>query len=192
MNVLETIGLFVLLWIPSLLVTICMMTSHYYSFWLIAYAFVGILLGVLICILSESIWIYFLFLGGGAICVICFIMWRKRKAMEKAEKEEREQQRLVKEHLYKIQKLDEFNKSGKEGKWQFPTAKFYQDCNEKKVDDVSSEYGYNKAKSIAEQLIRGACPEADMSCFQTYLTKEKLQEFLDTGKPQAELIAKWQ
>lgn len=192
MNVLETIGLFVLLWIPSLLVTICMMTSHYYSFWLIAYAFVGILLGVLICILSESIWIYFLFLGGGAICVICFIMWRKRKAMEKAEKEEREQQRLVKEHLYKIQKLDEFNKSGKEGKWQFPTAKFYQDCNEKKVDDVSSEYGYNKAKSIAEQLIRGACPEADMLCFQTYLTKEKLQEFLDTGKPQAELIAKWQ
>ena len=192
MNALDIIGLFVLWWIPGLLVTIWMMTSHYYSFWLIAYAFVGILFGMLTCILSKSIWIYFLFLGGGAICVICFIMWRKQKAKEKTEKEERERQRLVKEHLHKIQKLDEFNKSGKEGKWQFPTAKFYQDCNEKKVDDVSSEYGYNKARSIAEQLIREACPEADMSCFQTYLTKEKLQEFLDAGKPQAELIAKWQ
>ena len=190
MDVLGIICLFVGWWIPGLLVTIYILTSHSDSFWAISYAFVGILFGVLTCILSKSIWIYFLFLGGDAICVICFIMWRKQKAKEKTEKEERERQRLVKEHLYKIQKLDEFNKSGKEGKWQFPTEKFYQDCNEIKVDDVSGEYGYNKAKSIAEQLIRGACPEADMLCFQAYLTKEKLQEFLDAGKPQAELTAK--
>lgn len=198
-DVLWIIGVFIIFWIPGLLITTYnILTSHNNSTFLDkTCAFVGIFMGVLACIagiLNENTWggyawVCPLFLVGGAICVICFIMWRKRKAEEKTEKEEQEQQRLVEEHLYKIQELDKFNKSGKEGKWQFPTEKFYQDCNEKKVGDVSSEYGYNKAKSIAEQLIQEDCLEADMSCFQGYLTKEKLQEFLDIGKSQAEKTA---
>ena len=39
-------------------------------------------------------------------------------------------------------------------------------------------------------MIKEACPEADIACFQSYLTKEKLQEFLEAGKSQAEQTAK--
>lgn len=72
----------------------------------------------------------------------------------------------------------------------FPSEKFYQQCTEEKIVNTFGEYGFKKAKAIAEQLIREACPEADMSCFQNYLTGEKLQVFLETGKSQAEQTAK--
>lgn len=90
----------------------------------------------------------------------------------------------------KRRKENMYNQLGKEGKWVFPTEKFYRNCSEKKATDLSGEYGLSKAKTIAEQLIREACPEADIAYFQSYLTKEKLQEFLDAGKPQAEVAVK--
>ncbi len=90
----------------------------------------------------------------------------------------------------KRQKESMYNQMGKEGKWDFPTEKFHLICSEKKANDLSSEYGFNKARAIAEQLIKEACPEADIACFQSYLTKEKLQEFLEAGKSQAEQTAK--
>lgn len=92
----------------------------------------------------------------------------------------------------KRRKENMYNQLGKEGKWVFPTEKFYRNCSEKKVTDLSGEYGLSKAKTIAEQLIREACPEADIAYFQSYLTKEKLQEFLNAGKSQAELTVRKQ
>lgn len=159
---------------------------------LVPFGFVGIFLGLATCYVCESTWVNVLFLGGGAIWIAFLIILIKRSAKKEKEEREKKRQILELERLQKEQEINRLNQSGKEGKWKFPAEEFYRRCSEKKVEDVSSEYGFIKAKAIAEQLIVELCPEADMSCFQTYLTKEKLQEFLDTGKPQAELIAKWQ
>lgn len=86
-------------------------------------------------------------------------------------------------------KVAEFNRLGKEGKWQIPTEKFYQMCTENRLADVTSEFELEKAKSIAVQLIKEACPEVDLECFQQYLTKESLQKYMRQGKPQAEKTA---
>ena len=101
-----------------------------------------------------------------------------------------ESRTLEKKIRQEYEKCEAISQSAKNGTWAFPTEKFYQCCAEQKAVNILNEYGFNKAKTIAEQLIREECPKADMSCFQTYLTKEKLQEFLDAGKPLAELTAK--
>lgn len=102
----------------------------------------------------------------------------------------RERQALEERTRQENEKREAIQQSAKNGTWAFPAEKFYQQCTEQKVVNTSDEYGFKKTKLIAEQLIREACPEVDMSCFQSYLTKEKLQEFLETGKSQAEQTAK--
>lgn len=106
------------------------------------------------------------------------------------EEEKRSRQALEEETKRENEKREAIQQSAKNGTWVFPSEEFYQQCIEQKVANSFGEYGFKKAKIIAEQLIREACPEADMSCFQSYLTKEKLQEFLETGKSQAEQTAK--
>lgn len=88
------------------------------------------------------------------------------------------------------EKREAIRQSAQNGTWVFPAEKFYQQCTEQKVVNTSDEYGFKKAKMIAEQLIQEACPEVDISYFQSYLTKGKLQELLETGKSQAEQTAK--
>ena len=102
----------------------------------------------------------------------------------------RERQALEEKTRQENEKREAIQQSAKNGTWAFPAEKFYQQCTEQKVVNTSDEYGFKKTKLIAEQLIREVCPEVDMSCFQSYLTKEKLQEFLETGKSQAEQTAK--
>ena len=110
--------------------------------------------------------------------------------IELREEEKRSRQALEEETKRENEKREAIQQSAKNGTWAFPAEKFYQQCTEQKVVNTSDEYGFKKTKLIAEQLIRETCPEADMSCFQSYLTKEKLQEFLETGKSQAEQTAK--
>lgn len=88
------------------------------------------------------------------------------------------------------EEIAEINRTAKAGTWTFPTEEFYKRCSDGKVENLGSDYGWKKAKVIAEQLILEKCPKADMSCFQNYLTGEKLQVFLETGKSQAEQTAK--
>ena len=102
----------------------------------------------------------------------------------------RERQALEEKTRRENEKREAIQQSAKNGTWAFPAEKFYQQSTEQKVVNTSDEYGFKKTKLIAEQLIRETCPEVDMSCFQSYLTKEKLQEFLETGKSQAEQAAK--
>ena len=104
--------------------------------------------------------------------------------------DKKEHQALEEKTRRENEKREAIQQSAKNGTWAFPAEKFYQQCTEQKVVNTSDEYGFKKTKLIAEQLIREACPEVDMSCFQSYLTKEKLQEFLETGKSQAEQAAK--
>ena len=190
MSVGMTILEFIMLWIPGLAAITYAMFDNSIRFLLMLIGFVGISVGLMTCFVCESTWVNVLFLGGGAIWIAFLIILIKRNVKKEKEEREKERQILELERLQKNQEINELNQSGKEGKWKFPAEEFYRRCSEKKVEDVSSEYGFIKAKAIAEQLIVELCPEADMLCFQTYLTKEKLQEFLDAGKPLAELTAK--
>lgn len=137
---------------------------------------------------GATIWV----LIGVVITLLSIFLGIRRNKAEENKK------RLVLEEVAKWDnewreaKRKEINQSATNGTWSFPVEEFYQCSAEQKAVDIHSEYGYKKARMIAEQLIKEACPEADMSCFQGYLTKEKLQEFLNAGKPQAELTAKRQ
>lgn len=124
----------------------------------------------------------FLILGCLAIPALFFI--------EHMEEEKRGRQALEEKTRRENEEREAIQQSAKNGTWVFPSEKFYQQCTEEKIVNTFGEYGFKKAKAIAEQLIREACPEADMSCFQNYLTGEKLQVFLETGKSQAEQTAK--
>ena len=97
---------------------------------------------------------------------------------------------LQEKAVQEAEKIAEINRTAKAGTWNFPTEEFYKRCFEGKIENLGSDYGWKKAKVIAEQLILEKCPKADMSCFQSYLTKEKLQAFLETGKSQAEQTTK--
>lgn len=124
----------------------------------------------------------FLILGCLAIPALFFI--------EHMEEEKRGRQALEEKTRRENEEREAIQQSAKNGTWVFPSEKFYQQCTEQKLANTFGEYGFKKTKLIAEQLIRETCPEADMSCFQSYLTKKKLQEFLETGKSQAEQTAK--
>lgn len=124
----------------------------------------------------------FLILGCLAIPALFFI--------EHMEEEKRGRQALEEKTRRENEEREAIQQSAKNGTWVFPSEKFYQQCTEQKLANTFGEYGFKKAKTIAEQLIREACPEADISYFQSYLTEEKLQAFLETGKLQAEQTAR--
>lgn len=129
---------------------------------------IGILIGFVIGILLPLLLVYLR---------IRAIRNKERQALEEKTRRENEEREAIQQ-------------SAKNGTWVFPSEKFYQQCNEQKLANTFGEYGFKKAKTIAEQLIREACPEVDISYFQSYLTEEKLQELLETGKSQAEQTAK--
>ena len=81
------------------------------------------------------------------------------------------------------------NQLGKSGQWEFPAEEFYYRCVKNKVQNINSEYEFNKAKLIAEELIREECPMADISSFSDYLEREKLQSFIELGKLKAQKTA---
>lgn len=102
---------------------------------------------------------------------------------EKEELEYRDQREAARK------KTEEFNLFVKEGKWTFPAEECYRRCSENHVTKLTNEFEYEKVKAITEQLIRETCPEADLACFQQYLTKESLQKYMRQGKPQVEKAA---
>ena len=128
---------------------------------------------------------WLLIIGIGMI-ILPFITYSHRFRAAEDEKQRALEIKIRREN----EKREAINQSAKNGTWAFPTEKFYQRCVEQKAVDLLNEYGFKKARMIAEQLIQESCPKADMSNFQSYLTKKKLQEFLDAGKPLAELSAK--
>lgn len=87
------------------------------------------------------------------------------------------------------EKIDKFNQAGKEHKWTLPAEKFYQQCSNAFITQISNEFEFGKAKAIVEQLVKDDCPEADLDCFQEYFTKDSLQNYMRQGKPLAEKTA---
>ncbi|MBD9116192.1 MAG: hypothetical protein EGQ10_03310 [Clostridiales bacterium] len=59
-------------------------------------------------------------------------------------------------------------------------------CAKENATDLSNEYSFVKATNYAKQLIARENPLADMSAFNDYLEKEKLQSFLNLGKLKAQ------
>ena len=129
---------------------------------------IGVLIGFVMGILLPLLLVYLR---------IRAIRNKERQALEEKTRRENEEREAIRQ-------------SAQNGTWVFPAEKFYQQCTEQKIVNTSDEYGFKKAKMIAEQLIQEACPEVDISYFQSYLTNGKLQELLETGKSQAEQTAK--
>ena len=102
--------------------------------------------------------------------------------------------KAVEEEISRLEKKEQEhqrqNQLGITGQWEFPAEEFYCRCVKNKAQNINTEYGFNKAKMIAEQLIQEECPDADLDCFAGYMSKKKLQEFFDAGKPLAERTAK--
>lgn len=164
----------------------------------------NITLGILICIVgilviayavNEAIFwgdvsievvvaVAFLLIAIAVGLLLIYIECSKKSDLNKAveaeisklEKKEQEHQRQ--------------NQLGITGQWEFPAEEFYCRCVKNKAKNINTEYGFNKAKMIAEQLIQEECPDADLDCFAGYMSKKKLQEFFDAGKPLAERTAK--
>lgn len=131
-------------------------------------SFIGVLIGFVVGIPLPLLLVYLR---------IRAIRNKERQALEEKTRQEDEKREAIRQ-------------SAQNGTWVFPAEKFYQQCTEQKLANTFGEYGFKKAKTIAEQLIREACPEVDISYFQSYLTEEKLQAFLETGKSQAEQTAR--
>lgn len=149
-------------------------------------AIIALFVGLYEMVIKEKFSWWFLI--GIGMCILPFVT-----AVYRSEAEDKKR-RFALEEIAKLENeaSEAINQSAKNGTWAFPTEKFYQRCVEQKAVDLLNEYGFNKARIIAEGLIQEECPKADMACFQSYLTKEKLQEFLNAGKPQVELTAKRQ
>lgn len=69
---------------------------------------------------------------------------------------------LQEKAVQEAEKIAEINRTAKAGTWNFPTEEFYKRCFEGKIENLGSDYGWKKAKVIAEQLILEKCPKADM------------------------------
>lgn len=121
------------------------------------------------------------------ICLIIGIVYSIVYSMkEKAAKEEAERKAAEKERQRKVEQRQQQNQRGKDHSWLFPAEEFYNMCAKENATDLSNEYGFVKATNYAKQLIARENPLADMSSFNDYLEKEKLQSFLNLGKLKAQ------
>lgn len=156
----------------------------------------NIMLGILFCIVGFLVLVcdaLFCDWWGGFIVVavlaiasgllLVYIECSKKSDLNKAVEEEIS--RLEK----KEQEHQRQNQLGITGQWEFPAEEFYCRCEKNKIQTINNEYGFNKAKLIAEQLIRDECPMADISSFSDYLEREKLQSFIELGKLKAQKTA---
>lgn len=121
------------------------------------------------------------------ICLIIGIVYSIVYSMkEKAAKEEAERKAAEKERQRKVEQRQQQNQRGKDHSWLFPAEEFYNMCAKENATDLSKEYSFIKATNYAKQLIARENPLADMSSFNDYLEKEKLQSFLNLGKLKAQ------
>lgn len=110
----------------------------------------------------------------------------KQKEYEKKRIEE-ERTRIAEENKRKEQEQIAIIKQNiKEGKWIFPAEKFYQLCCANYATALDNDFGFQKARKIAEQLLREYVDGIDLSDCEEYLKKESLESFFEKGKALAE------
>lgn len=135
-------------------------------------------------------------LGSGSLVIIGLFLvafgsfYRVYRSNIKLNEAVEEEIRHEKEQAEKLRKQAEQrqqqNQRGKDHSWLFPAEEFYNMCAKENATDLSNEYSFLKATNYAEQLIARENPLADMSSFNDYLEKEKLQSFLKLGKLKAQ------
>lgn len=119
-------------------------------------------------------------LGAGIAFGVMYIrgfIKTKQEAKEEQEKKQIREKQIL-----------EINQLALEGKWEFPSAKFYQLCREANVTVLDTEFATSKAKKIAEQLIKETAPDIELDNCRTYLYKKNLVQFLAEGKASTERV----
>lgn len=107
--------------------------------------------------------------------------WEKKKADEQAEIERAEAEKKRIEEAKEQERIAQINLLMKEGKWTFPAEKFYQLCDNGHATDLNNEFGFRKARLIAEQLIKEYSADIDLENCGEYLKKESLEDYLKKG-----------
>lgn len=150
--------------------------------------------GIIFCAIGFALFYFGAVLDSAGLLILSFpsialgvfmlyIECRMRIELNKAvEAEVSSRRKQEEEHLRQ-------NQLGISGQWEFPAEEFYCRCMKNKIQNINNEYGFNKAKKIAEQLIREECSMADISSFSDYLERKKLQSFIKLGKLKAQETA---
>ena len=135
-------------------------------------------------------------LGAGSLVIIGLFLvafgsfyqvYRSNIKLNEAVEEEIRHEKEQAEKLRKqAEQRQQQNQRGKDHSWLFPAEEFYNMCAKENATDLSNEYSFVKATNYAKQLIARENPLADMSAFNDYLEKEKLQSFLKLGKLKAQ------
>ena len=155
------------------------------------------ILGLLIAYLGSSstgtliVGLVFMVIGGFNFYLFYHSSIKLNEAVEKEIRHNEEQaEQRRKQAEQRLQRRQQQNQRGKDHSWLFPAEEFYNMCAKENATDLSKEYSFIKATNYAKQLIARENPLADMSSFNDYLEKEKLQAFLENGKSQAEQTMK--
>jgi len=152
----------------------------------------ALLVGGLIGLIAGAVigWLSDMPVFGAVIglAILSFFLWvaisSHKDDQKKAQKEEEARKRKEQEEKERKIRLDRLKETITQGKWDFPTRKFYDKCKEAHCTDLNDEYSITKATNIAVELIREVCPGIDKSSCAAYLQVEKMTEFMAVGGKQ--------
>lgn len=114
----------------------------------------------------------------GAAFLYPYIRYKKKEVKKKKEQEA--------EQKAEEARIQEINNNAKNGKWEFPSEKYYCLCRDNQVKALNNEFCIRKATQLAEQLIKETAPDIDLANCIEYLKQSSLERFLEKG----ELLAK--
>ena len=109
--------------------------------------------------------------------------YKKNKAFDEQWKKKEEQKKI--DAARKQMEIAQINQSAKDGKWEFPAERFYNLCFNSQITSLNNEFSISKATKLAEQVIKEAAPDMDLSNCEEYLKQNSLEEFLKMGEYQA-------
>ena len=125
-------------------------------------------------------------LGFFTLCSCIFLSkflilgYKKNKEFDE-QWEKKEQQKKI-DAARKQMEIAQINQSAKDGKWEFPSEKFYCMCRASQVTTLNNEFSIQKAAKLAEQVIKETAPEIDLANCGEYFKKESLEGFLKKGE----------
>lgn len=123
----------------------------------------------LLVILFGLVPVYFLMKEGKA-------NEEKKKAEDAKRKMQEEAQRAKEERRLAV------NQQIIEGKWIFPSEKFYVLCRNNHINSLNSEFSIGKARQLAEQVIKETEAEINLAYCSEYLKQENLEGYLKQGE----------
>lgn len=135
-------------------------------FMLIGFLGAGVEFGVVLVV--GAIFIPLTLLWHRSICKKCDDIIDELDAREEAREAEKKKKR------------EALHETMRQGTWTFPVDKFSKACYEEQIFDIDSPYNLQKAKAIAQNILRKSNVPADAQA--GYLTTEKMQEYFAGAK----------